>query len=270
MTEVRRSRVSGIDRAIQVLDCLVNRGAPATAYDIAKDIGAPVSTIYVIIDTLVERGLLTRRPETGAVFLGSKLHFYGLAYVRDLNIAEVFQRAMEELSRIHGETVQICGRDGDRMVVQMMEEAQGYFRIASQVGTRVPLNWTASGRLLVGHMSPEERARIFARAMPSPTGRAETDPARLEAACRKAWQERLSIQLGEADYAVACIAAPIRTASGECIATISMVVPETRAAERAAVLADAVRDAALKIEDAMGWRRGGASAPTAAEASAAE
>src|ERR1044072_2866637 len=51
----RRSRVSCIDRALQVIDHLYETGAPAGAYAIAKAIKAPLSTVYVIIDDLVEK-----------------------------------------------------------------------------------------------------------------------------------------------------------------------------------------------------------------------
>lgn len=253
MTAPKRNRVSGIDRSFQVLDYLMERGTPATAYDIAKAVGAPTSTIYEVIETLEAKTVL-RRSHDGLVALGPKLHFYGLAYVRDLDISSVFQRAMEDLSRATEETVQICGRDDDKMVVLMMEEGPGYFRVTSRVGSRVPLNWTASGRLLAAALPDAERAELFARAQPSPTGRAETDPARLEQAARKAWAEGLSIQISESDYAVACIASPIRNGAGECVATISLVVPEGRAQEQAQGFAERVRSAARGIEEAMGWR----------------
>src|SRR5690606_7200593 len=41
----RRSRVSGIDRALQVIDYLYETEAPAGAYAIAKAIKAPLSTV---------------------------------------------------------------------------------------------------------------------------------------------------------------------------------------------------------------------------------
>jgi hypothetical protein len=43
--KVRRSRVSGIDRALQVIDYLYETGAPAGAYAIAKAVKAPLSSI---------------------------------------------------------------------------------------------------------------------------------------------------------------------------------------------------------------------------------
>ncbi|MDJ1158822.1 IclR family transcriptional regulator [Chelatococcus sp. SYSU_G07232] len=250
----RRSRVSGIDRALQVLDHLLETGTPAGAYAIAKAIGAPLSTAYVIIDDLVEKGLLSRRGD-GCVWLGPRLYHYGLAYARSLDFLDVATREMHELCRLSEETVQVCGRDGDHMVVLAMADGPGHFRVTSRIGTRVPLNWTASGRLLVGHLPEAERLALFTRcAKASPTGRAETDPATLARAAGVALGERLSIQAGESDYAVACVASPIVDASGACVATISIVLPEHKVAQDSARYTDAVKAAAERIETTLGWR----------------
>lgn len=257
----KRERVSGIDRAVQILDYLMERGEPATAYDIARAVGAPTSTVYEIIDSLVAKQMLARRgtdrngERGGPVFLGPKLHFYGLAYIRDLNITAVFQRTMETLARNSGETVQICGRDGDKMVVEMMEEGPGHFQVSSRVGSRVPWNWTASGQLLVSTLPAAERAKLIAQVQPSPTGKAETDPAKLEENCKQALANRLSVQISESDFAVACIAAPVLAPDQGCIATVSLVVPESRAQDRMEDYARLVRDAARGVEEAMGWAR---------------
>lgn len=261
MEKPKRERVSGIDRAVQILDYLMERGEPATAYDIARAVGAPTSTVYEIIENLVAKQMLARRgaERGGQVFLGPKLHFYGLAYIRDLNITAVFQRTMEALARSSGETVQICGRDGDKMVVEMMEEGPGHFQVSSRVGSRVPWNWTASGQLLVSTLPANQRAKLIAQAQPSPTGKAETDPARLEENCKHALAQRLSIQISESDFAVACIAAPVLAPDQGCIATVSLVVPESRAQERMEDYARLVRDAARGVEEAMGWAKPAAS-----------
>ena len=245
--------MSGIDRTFQILDYLTERGGPATAYDIAGAIAAATSTVYEIVDALVEKSILVRDEERGQVFLGPKLHFYGLGYIRNLNVSSVFQSAMEKLARDTRETVQICGRDEDRMVVEMMEEGDGHFQVSSRVGTRVPWNWTASGQLLVGYLSNHERARLIARANASPTGNAETDPDKLEKRCLRARARRLAVQINESDFSVACIAAPIVAPGGKCIATISLVVPEARARKNAEDFAVKVRSAAAEIERAMGW-----------------
>src|SRR5258708_15695250 len=132
---------------------------------------------------------------------------------------------MQRLSAEVEETVQVCGLEDGMMVVQQMAEGPGHFRVTSRVGTRVPLNWTASGRLLVGHLPEKERLAVFRRcARASPTGKAETNPAALSAESRQALTQRLSIQVGVSDFWIACIAAPIWDRACACLAPGSIVL----------------------------------------------
>ena len=250
----RRSRVSGIDRVLQVLDFRYETGSPPGAYAIAKAIGAPLSTVYVIVDDMVGKNLLSRGPD-GTLWLGDRLYRYGLAYARSLDFLSVANSEMHDLCRQIGETIQLCGLDGDCMQVLAMADGPGHFQVTSRVGTRVPLNWTASGRLLVGHLPDEQRLALFTRcASASPTGRADTDPQALSEGARRAFEQRLSIQAGESDYAVACIAAPVCDGDGACAATISIVLPEQKIVDNRALYTQSVQQSAARIEKAMGWR----------------
>jgi DNA-binding IclR family transcriptional regulator len=252
----RRSRTSGIDRALQIFDYLQETGREATAYEIAREVGAPLSTIYAIIDDLVGKNLLDR-DGSGAIWLGPRLYHYGLSYARNLDLLTAAQHEMHELARLANETVQLCGRDQDNMVVLAMEEGNGQFQVTSRVGSRTPLNWTASGRLLVGHLPRAELIDLFARsARTSPTGRAETDPRILADNAHEALADGLSIQAGESDFAVACIAAPICDRNGICRATMSIVVPEGKVHQKDPDLIGLVRASARQVENRLGWRRG--------------
>ncbi len=182
----RGARSSGLDRALQILDHLQEAMRPVSSYAIAKAIGAPLSTVYVVVDDLVEKRMLQRRGD-GMVWLGARLYHYGLAYAGSLDFLDVATHAMQDLCREVGETVQICGRDGDHMVVLAMADGPGHFRITSRIGSRVPLNWTASGRLLVGHLPDAERLAVFRHAARvSPTGAAQMDAEVLSQAAARA------------------------------------------------------------------------------------
>lgn len=249
----RRSRTSGIDRILQILDFLQAAEKPATAYEIAHGIGAPLSTIYTIVEDLVGKNLLIRQND-GALWLGPRLYYYGLTYSRRLDLLGVANAEMHELAQKSGETVQICGRDNDMMVVLAMEEGRDHFQVTSRVGTRTPLNWTASGRLLVGHLAENEQVEIFRRcAKNSPTGRAEVDPVTLSQKAARALSDRLSIQAGESDFSVACIASPVCNPEGECLATISIVVPDIKVNQNEPDLIKLVKDSAKRIESRLGW-----------------
>ncbi len=267
LSPARRGRVSGIDRALQVLDHLYQTNTPTGSYAIAKALGVPLSTAYSVIDHLVETHLLSRRGD-GTVWLGPRLHYYGLAYAGSLDFLDVATHEMHALCRAVNETVQICGRDGDNMMVLAAADGPGHFRVSSRVGTRVPLNWTASGRLLVGHLPAPECVALFARcARESPTGRAVTDASALAQGAAEAWAQRISIQMGESDYAVACVASPIIDASGGCIATISIVLPEHKITSDRHRYAEAVKAAARRIETLLGTPSPSAQASSATMAS---
>lgn len=246
------ARVSGIERAIQILDLLEVGGQPLNGSAIAKSINASASTVYPIIEELLERHLLSRS-DGGTVWLGPRLYRYGLAYGNSLEMVKIASPVMRELCALTWETVQLCGRDGGMMTILAMEEATGHFRVSSRVGARIPLNWTASGRLLVGHLPSAERRAVFATsAVDSPTGRAITDPDQLAASSADAFEARLSVQLSESDFAVACVASPICDNAGVCLATVAIVLPEQRLIESRERYVKAVQAASRRIEQGLG------------------
>lgn len=256
-TAHKRKRTSALDRILQVLDFLQETDQPATAYEVARAVGAPLSTIYVIVEDMVDKGLLDRL-DGGLLWFGPRLYHYGLTYARRLDLLSAATQEMTDLALASGETVQVCGRDGDHMVVLAMIEGPDHFQVASRIGTRTPLNWSASGRLLVGHLDEEARRAIFAHASrPSPTGKAETDIEELVRSARSAYADGLSVQAGESDYSVACIAAPILDPEGACRATVSIVVPDHKVDQSAPDLKALVRQSARRIEDRLGWSRRG-------------
>ena len=252
LDQERRKRTSGIDRSLQVLDVLSERNEAMTTYDVARSIGAPVSTIYRIVDELIEREMLSRGAGN-TVWLGPRLMRYGLVYRASLDTFGMAQQEMNRLCKETRETVQICTRDGGMMLVIGMAVGEGHFRVASDVGTRVPLNWTASGRLLLGHLPEDQRRRAFADcACPSRTGIAETDPEKLSAQARQDFEDRLAVQFNASEFSVACIAAPIRDEAGACAATISVVTADRQAELRRDELSQAVRAAAEAVERSLG------------------
>ncbi|WP_090553079.1 IclR family transcriptional regulator [Paraburkholderia caballeronis] len=251
-----RSRTGAIDRVLQILDGLQHANRPMTAYEIAQTAGAPASTMYTIINDLVDKSLLTRAAD-GTIWFGPRLYRYGLTYAHSLDYLAIAAEEMQRLSADVEETVQICGREDGMMIVLQMAEGPGHFRVTSRVGSRVPINWAASGRLLVGHLDDGEREDFFRRyGQPSPTGLAETRPDVLSRIAQESFAARFALQIGESEASVACLASPVCNVGGECVITISIVMPENKAKQGIDRYSAAVRDAAARIEDRLGWRAG--------------
>lgn len=251
----KKSRTNGIERAFQILDCLVELDEPATAYMIAKRIKAPLSTVYQTIASLQSMGVIEQKGDSGKFFLGARLFHFGLAFVRNCNEEEVFRTATKRLAAATGYDALVCVRDEHHMIVVAKASGRSNFRLSVRMGTRVPLNWSGIAMLLVGHLPPEERARMWLAAQPSPSGEAPTDPIVLEHRCQGYWETGFCVQELESRYGGVCIAAPVITPQGECHAVFAVIAPDdTESGKRDAVL-KAVMEGARQIEMDMGWFR---------------
>jgi DNA-binding IclR family transcriptional regulator len=136
----------------------------------------------------------------------------------------------------------------------MKEEGSHPVRIISRVGSRVPVNWAAGGRLIVSDLGDAELRRLLRQTVrASPTGKANLDIESLIRQVRRTRQQGYSTELGEANDHAGCVAAPVIDASGHCIAAISIAAPEQRLKQtnRARLIA-AVRQAALQLSQRLG------------------
>jgi DNA-binding IclR family transcriptional regulator len=125
--------------------------------------------------------------------------------------------------------VQLSILDGELMLVLHKVEGVHPLRIISQVGSRVPVNWAAAGRLLVSDFDDDRLAKLLAATVrQSPTGKAIVDVKKLIAQIRRFRRQRYATELNEANEHAGCIAAPVLDASGRCVAALSVVAPEQR------------------------------------------
>jgi DNA-binding IclR family transcriptional regulator len=69
--------------------------------------------------------------------------------------------ALERLAEETRETAQFCMLDGNKYTVVRRKEGVRPFRISSDVGQSVAIPWTASGRLLVGHLSDDDMLKFI-------------------------------------------------------------------------------------------------------------
>ena len=222
---VGKERRRGIDRVIGVLELLQTRREPMSPGDIARALDAPRSTIYEIVNRLSNAGMLEPAGAEGQVFFGRALHMFGAAYLRGNAGMRRIGEALDALSAETGVTVQCCALRGDKYVVLDCRDGAGAFRITSEIGAEVPLPWTASGRVLLGHLADEEiRAFIPAEDFALPNGERLAVQSFLSDVAR-ARQEGFSETTGLARSYTWCQAVPIYGRSGIVDTTLCFVLP---------------------------------------------
>ncbi|MBV8918418.1 IclR family transcriptional regulator [Bradyrhizobium sp.] len=242
-------RARGLDRAFEILDYLRGLRRPARPNEIAVGIEAPKSTTYELVGLMLKAGVLEYADKEGRVFLGRKLYFFGLAYQSQFDLTRECRSYLDELAETTRETSQLCMLDGNKYTVAMMCEGARPFRISSDVGEQIPIPWTASGRLLVSHMSDDEiLAFIPKEDFVLPSG-ARLNPKTFLAEVHKARKDGFFSFDSLADNFTHCFAAPVYQGEGICAATLCLIAPREDAARNHARYRDALSAAARSLSE---------------------
>jgi DNA-binding IclR family transcriptional regulator len=243
-----------VRRALEIFEFLLQLDAPTTIGEIVSALSIPKSTAYELVRTLSDSGYLEPSRRGGGIFLGRKLFELGMAYRAQVDLLRDGSQIVEELRNDCGETVQLSVLENDMMLVLLKEEGSHPVRIISRVGSRVPVNWAASGRLLVSDLDNDELISLLSKSVrQSPTGRATVEIDKFIQQVRKARKQGYFSELNETNEHAGCVAAPVIDGSGKCVAAISIVAPEHRLtkANREALTKKA-RDAAADLSKRLG------------------
>ena len=160
MAATESSRARGVDRVIAMFQQLHIAQRPMTMRELIEATGAPRSSVYELVAILSEAGLLETTPD-GSVFFGREMHYYGSDYSTHNDLISRAHQAILALVRKYDETTQLCMLEGNKYTVVLSENSARPFNISSDIGVRVPIPWTASGRLLLGHLSADEIAALI-------------------------------------------------------------------------------------------------------------
>ena len=242
-------RQNGIDRVIDLLEALLHLRTPTKLGDLAKQMGAPRSTVYAIANRLIEADVLESVGDGGLIYFGKAVHLYGRAYAESNPLHRRCREALDRLATEHSATAQLCALRGHKYVVVDTRDGSGLFRITTDVGVEVPLPWTASGRILLDHMTPESiRAFVPKDDFRLPDGRL-LDVEDFVRDVARARREGQCVTTALSDRFTACLAAPIRDRKGIAVATLCFVIPADSSRERKAALLEHLVTTASELSD---------------------
>jgi IclR family KDG regulon transcriptional repressor len=243
-----------VRRALEIFELMLARGEALAVAEIVGALKIPKSTAYELARTLTDAGYLERMGKEGRLFLGRKLFELGMMYRSQIDLLKEGSQVVESLRDATGETVQFSVLENEMMLVLIKEEGSHPIRIISRVGSRVPINWAAAGRLLVSDLDDATLQGMLKRTIvQSPSGKAVMDVEKLIQQIRKFRRQGYAVEINEANDHAGCVAAPVIDATGRCIAAISVVAPEQRLGKaNREKLIEAVRGAADGLSHRLG------------------
>ena len=244
--------VQSVDRALTILGILARLGE-AGVTEIAAELGVHKSTAFRLVATLESHGMVEQNEERGKYRLGVGVLRLAGATTARLDVVQEARPICRKLAADSGETVNIAVLS-DRSALYLDQVAgQSALQSHNWVGQHIPLHATSNGKVLLSGLSADEVDSRLPR-LPSYTTDTVTSRARLRRELAEVRDQGYAVAVDELEVGLTAIAAPIRNAHGDVIASLSVSGPTFRLGEpRVKELVPVVQDAADEVSRRLGY-----------------
>ena len=246
--------VQSVDRAITILELLAREGESSVT-EIAARLGVHKSTAFRLLATLESHRLVEQVNDRGRYRLGvGNLRLAGATTAR-LDVVSEARPLTRQLAADTGETVNITVRSEESALY--LDQAAGSSALQSHnwVGQRIPLHATSNGKVLLSELSERDFDEAVPH-LPRYTEHTITVRERLRTELDGVRRAGYALAVDELEVGLTAAAAPIRSAHGDIIASMSISGPTFRlTGQRLEETVPMLVAAALEVSHRLGWGR---------------
>jgi len=241
-------------RAIGLLKAFTPERPERGLADLAQAVSLNKTTAYRLLTALASEGLVERNGE--AYRLGPELLALG---ARAHGAGELRAAARGELDALAAETREtvtlevLVGRD-----TLILDEAMGTHVLGTtpSVGTRWPAHTTSTGKVMLAHAPDAALAAFLEEPLAAPTPRTLSDAAAFRRELARVRDRGYAVSAEELETGFVAVGVPIRSASGDVVAALSVGGPRMRlTAERVSALGARLPAAAARVSELLGCRQ---------------
>lgn len=250
-TPARDYSIAAVGRALDLLEAL-SRIGPAPLAALADSARCTRTAGFRLLRTLEARGFAIQDEARGMWRLGARWGVLGRAAVEQGALAATAMPFLAALGKTSGENVYLRIRDGLESETIAIYQADPGLRLYSEVGKRQPLH-AGSSRLLLAHAPEQVQTQVLAQRLPRFTPATRTDSAWIAADLQRIRTRGYLLTTDEVVAGAATVAAPVRDASSQVVAVLSISAPTMRMRPpRPRALLPVVMDAAVKLSRILG------------------
>lgn len=246
--------VQSVDRALTVLEILARDGHAGVS-EMAEEMGLHKSTVFRLLGSLVNRGMVHQNSGRGKYQLGFGILRLASSIPGRLSLVHEARPVLEQLAEDYKETVNLAVLRSNYAV--NVDQAMGPSTLASYdwVGSLTPLHATSSGKVLLAALPVDERDRILKETgLPPRTPRTITDRNKLENQLLEVSRNGYAITREEFEIGLIAAAVPIVNHEGSVIASVSISGPAFRFdPETVPGLLEDLKQAGRQISANMGY-----------------
>ena len=255
----RLDLVNSILKAVRILDILNEKG-PLGFIEIFKRTPIPKSTLFKILATLEEAGIVVRDQESARYRLGMKLIEWGGGARSQLEVRDIARPLMRTLSEEIDCTVHLTViAHHEVLPIESIESGNWYwhhFKYPVAIGISAPMHATGAGKAILAFLKEEEiQVIIREKGLRRFTDNTITQIDALQEELENIRNNGYAVSDAEHDDLIRSVASPIRDQDGRVVAALSALGIVSRLTfEKIDTIAPRVRASADEISRLMGYR----------------
>lgn len=223
-------------RTLALLDELARHPGGLSLHAMTAQLGWPKPSVHRLCGQLEQAGWIVRAGSERHLALGPAALKFALSALRQDAANTERHAILSALVGKVGETCNLTVLAGAEVLYLDRVESAWPLRLHLEPGSRVPLHCTASGKLFLAHMPPEQRARVLAaHPLDAATPNSLTGPAALEKEARMILRRGYSLDREEFLVGLIAIAVPVPGRDGQPVAALAVHGPIGRLSLKRAV-----------------------------------
>ena len=250
-------RVGTVGKALDVLDRVAAFGRPVRFSDLLPGSAYPKATLYRLLRTLTEQGMIAFDPESQTYTPGIRLVRLAHAAWRRASLAPLARAHLDSLSAEIGETVHLAQMDAGAVLYVDKRNARVPVEMFAQAGKVGPAYCTGIGKAMLAFHDREARERLIAQqSFHAYTANTITDAGALRAELDAIRARGHAFDDEEHEPGILCVALPVLSGSGRVMGGLSVTsTPASHSLDSLGALVPRIRSAARRIaEEAETWR----------------
>jgi DNA-binding IclR family transcriptional regulator len=252
-----RGSLKSMHKLMAILDCFSSFDRSLSLNEISARCGMPKTTVHRLVSSLREVKLLEQDRGRDRYRMGIRLFELGSIVMGNLDIFREARPLVDRLIGATGEGSHLCVFDGTNMVSIEHREPNSSSVNWTTTLSISPSYCTGVGKAALAYQEEPVIEKIIRAGLLPYTPNTITDPDALRSELEAIRGRGFSIDEGEHQPGVRCVAAPIRNAAGHVFAAVSVSGPKDRVApERVPSLAPLVVATANQISRQMGYDGG--------------
>lgn len=216
-------------RLFALLEVIADKNQFFSLQDMVEETGLPKPTLHRMLQQLESAGMLQRENDGRHYGTGMRLHRLAEALLLNNTVHGARHAVLRNLVDEVGENCNITALSGNEVLYLDRVETSAPLRIYLRPGSRVPAHCSASGKLFLSQMSPDQRRRLLEHAPLKPyTPRTLTDLDALEREIDMVKRNGHAIDNEEYLPGLICIAMLVPRAKGRSNIGIAIQAPVMR------------------------------------------